>query len=101
MRPALNGSSALQRFERSNASEIRNGIMFDFYPGLPHITYVYINWLTNITKLKTFFLSIGVCNHLIAILYCTCIHVMYSGNTFESKYSQSEYHLYCVCEHSL
>ena len=37
MRPALNGSSALQRFERSNASEIRNGIMFDFYPGLPQI----------------------------------------------------------------
>ena len=35
MSPALNGSSALQRFERSNAIEIRNGIMFDFYPGLP------------------------------------------------------------------
>ena len=30
MSPALNGSSALQRFERSNAIEIRNGIMFDF-----------------------------------------------------------------------
>ena len=37
MSPALNGSSALQRFKRSNASEIRNGIMFDFYPGLPHV----------------------------------------------------------------
>ena len=37
MSPALNGSSALQHFERSNAIEIRNGIMFDFYPGLPHI----------------------------------------------------------------
>ena len=37
MSPALNGSSALQRFERSNAIEIRNGIMFDFYPGLPHM----------------------------------------------------------------
>ena len=37
--PALNRSSTLERFERSNASEIRNGIMFDFYPGhrLPHI----------------------------------------------------------------
>ena len=30
MSTALNGSSALQRFERSNAIEIRNGIMFDF-----------------------------------------------------------------------
>ena len=37
MSPALNGSSALQRFERSNAIEIRNGIMFDFYLGLPHM----------------------------------------------------------------
>ena len=37
MSPALNGSTALQRFEHSNAVEIRNGIMFDFYPGLPHM----------------------------------------------------------------
>ena len=37
MSPALNGNSALLRFERSNTVEIRNGIMFDFYPGLPHI----------------------------------------------------------------
>ena len=34
MRPALSGSSALERFERSNVIEIRNGIMIDFYPGL-------------------------------------------------------------------
>ena len=32
-----NGSSALRRFERGNALEIRNGIMFDFYQGLPHM----------------------------------------------------------------
>ena len=37
MSPALKGSSTLERFERSDASEIRNGIMFDFYPGLPHL----------------------------------------------------------------
>ena len=42
MSPALNRSSALEHFEHSNASEIRNGIMFDFYPGLPHMhTYVH------------------------------------------------------------
>ena len=35
-----NGSSALQHFERCNALEIRNRIMFDFYPGLPHIQVV-------------------------------------------------------------
>ena len=34
MSPALNGNAALERFECSNAVEIHNGIMFDFYPGL-------------------------------------------------------------------
>ena len=37
MSPALNGSTALQHFERGNAVEIHNGIMFNFYPGLPHM----------------------------------------------------------------
>ena len=37
MSPALNGSLVLQRFERSNAVELHNGIMFDFYPGLPQV----------------------------------------------------------------
>ena len=37
MSPALNGSSAIRRFERSDAIEIRNGITFDFYTGLSHI----------------------------------------------------------------
>ena len=30
-------SSELECFERSNAIEIHNGIMLDFYPGLPHM----------------------------------------------------------------
>ena len=34
---ALNGSSALERFKHGNVIEIRNRIMFNFYPGLPHI----------------------------------------------------------------
>ena len=38
MSPALNRSSAIQRFEGSNAIEIHNGITFDFYMGLPHIS---------------------------------------------------------------
>ena len=37
MTPTLNESSALERFERSNAIAVWNRIMFDFYPGLPHI----------------------------------------------------------------
>ena len=38
MRPTLSGSTALKHFEHSNAVETRNGIMFDFYLGLPHAT---------------------------------------------------------------
>ena len=37
MSHALNGSAVLQRFERGNEVEIRNGMMFDFFPGLPHM----------------------------------------------------------------
>ena len=37
MSPALNGSSAVRHFERSNAIEIRDGITFDFYTGLPQL----------------------------------------------------------------
>ena len=36
MSPTRNGSTALQRFERGNAIEIHNGIMFNFYPGLSY-----------------------------------------------------------------
>ena len=39
MSHALNGSSTLELFERSTTIEICNGIMFNFYPGLPHIFF--------------------------------------------------------------
>ena len=42
MSPALNGSSAIRRFERSDAIKIRDGITFDFYMGLPHMYICYI-----------------------------------------------------------
>ena len=38
MSPTLNGSSEIQRFECADAIEIRDRIMFVFYPGLPHIS---------------------------------------------------------------
>ena len=41
MSPALNGSSAIQRFE---GSEIRDGITFDFYMGLSHHTFTLSLW---------------------------------------------------------
>ena len=37
MSPALNRSLAMRHFKHSNAIEIRDGITFDFYTGLPHI----------------------------------------------------------------
>ena len=37
MGPTCNGSTALQRFVRGNVLEICNGIMFNSYPGLPHM----------------------------------------------------------------
>ena len=39
MSPALNRNTALQHFKRSNAVMIHNRIMFNFYPGLPHLCY--------------------------------------------------------------
>ena len=43
MSPALNRSSAIRRFEGNDAIEIRDGITFDFYMGLPHMHSVTIN----------------------------------------------------------
>ena len=37
MSPTLNGSAALQHFEHDKTVEICNGMMFDFYPGLPQM----------------------------------------------------------------
>ena len=41
MSPALNGSSAIRHFEGSNVIEICDGITFDFYTGLPHVTILH------------------------------------------------------------
>ena len=38
---ALNGSSEISRFKRADTIEIRNGITFVFYSGLPHIHLYY------------------------------------------------------------
>ena len=37
MSSALNRSSAIRHFELSDAIEIRNRIISDFYMGLPHV----------------------------------------------------------------
>ena len=45
-----NGSFVLERFEHSNAMEILNGIMFDFYQGLAHILASLFAPLTAVTR---------------------------------------------------
>ena len=39
MSPAPSGSLALQHVELSDALEIRDGIIFDFCSGLPHVLF--------------------------------------------------------------
>ena len=46
MSPVLNGSSAIRRFEGNDAIEIRDGITFNLYTGLPHICIAYCDSLT-------------------------------------------------------
>ena len=49
MSHALNGNFVLQHFKHGNAVELRNGIMFDLYLGLPHM-HVRIESLRKATK---------------------------------------------------
>jgi len=37
--PTLNRRSELQHFERGNATEIHNRVMFDFYLGIPQMRF--------------------------------------------------------------
>ena len=45
MSSALNESSAIRRFEGTDTIEICDGITFNFYTGLPHITVIRL-WYT-------------------------------------------------------
>ena len=42
MSSTLNGSSALEHFEHSNAIKIHKRNIFNFYPGLPHILEAFV-----------------------------------------------------------
>ena len=55
MNPALNRSTALQRFKRGNVVKIHNGLMFDLYPGLPHI------WQSRV-EIDTWFVEVWISN---------------------------------------
>ena len=60
MSPASNGSSVLLRFEHDNTVEICNGIMFDFYPGLPHIQFEHFQSEHIQSRQLLFFSNLGI-----------------------------------------
>ena len=67
MGPALNISSALECFERSDAIEIHNRIMLDFYPGLPHVGMASMLYSVCVTPTLTL---LGTCSVNIIKLEC-------------------------------
>ena len=59
MSPTLNGSSMIRHFEHSDAIEIHDGIIFDFYPGLSHIhAYLFEDFLLALCKSHVAALSV-------------------------------------------
>ena len=67
MSPSLKGSTALKCFERSNAVEIRNRIMFDFYPGLPHM-YANLSQCKIMTEVNSHGLPISLANRCVVFI---------------------------------
>ena len=90
MSPALNGSSAIRRFEGSDAIEIRDGITFDFYTGLPHVQQV--------LRICIAFL----CGHVVELRICTysCFHVFMSELRY-NFFSQAASETYTEDQHTL
>ena len=45
--PVLNGCLEILHFERSDAIEIRDRVMFVFYSGLPHYGIMVVKWIVD------------------------------------------------------
>ena len=69
MSPALNGSSAIQRFEGSDAIEIRDGITFDSYTGLPHTYFYHIEQQIRMMYVRTKIAHTKQCQSNIIMVY--------------------------------
>ena len=95
MSPALNRSFALQCFECSSAVKLRNGIMFDLYPGLPHIVGIslYIVALIAIVLVPK---RIEVKAHNINVMYRGVHMCMCRVHTQESVGSEVKHNEGCV-----
>ena len=82
MSPALSECFALQRFERGNVVELCNGILFDFYMGLPHIECLVsvesytIPSLCQLQQLPQVWRLSPQCKEL--VLFTVCIYIVLS-----------------------
>ena len=95
MSPALNGSSTLECFERSNASKIHNGIMFDFYPGLPHLQMNYMQQTSsrssmvdmpdNDKSVSTTYYPLLLLNRVLLVKKTFCPQVLQQSHTNQQK----------------
>ena len=80
MSPTLNASTMLKHFECGNAVEMRNGIMFDFYPGLPHIhllNNLIIMILIKMTELLMVCGDYFAWSFIDQALHCQVVYVLY------------------------
>ena len=84
MSPALNGSSVLQRFECGNAVETRNRMMFDFYPGLPHM-YVCVCYKQKFFQLTTQCRSASVTSSCVLVFIIKVVAVWFLFGCLDTK----------------
>ena len=80
MSPALSESSALQRVKLGDALEIRDGIIFDFYLGLPHVysyeSFCYMYFSSRRFSEESFLIrgkTACMCRKMFSLLFKMCI----------------------------
>ena len=92
MSPALNGSSVLQCFEHGNTVEIHNGIMFDFYLGLPHMLKAYFGIILNTEVVKPM-LQLCIPNSSASFFFCENPWLIFTGYLLPFQLASSPAHL--------
>ena len=91
MSSALNGSSVLQRLNVVMRSKYANGIWFDFYLWLPHIT--------SADPPGSMFVMKNICRLWINMVIPTCLHCVQVSTWWETI-NQWIGVLLCTCEHT-
>ena len=73
--PTLNENTELQHYKCGNTVDIRNRIMFDFYPGLPQLLNI---WIVH-----------QICVHKYLLQFFQCLVILQcSGKCYDSSCSQ-------------